>query len=173
MKNIKCTLMALAKSKTISVVNLSIDTLSHPVCGIENGKVVDRFFIYSSQPSINKYRPKAAICFDRDSGAILKYVSCEVEDFASGLNIAVSDCVNYQAPEGVGVAEIIRYSQQLMDAYEELRQFAFVEVVDESQKNCLENYIHLLHKLVNPDLLSFYVELSPEFFKWATVVCDK
>lgn len=170
MKDLKEIMDGFLKIQKAMVINPALETLSNPVCGITNGRQVDRFFLYSSQPNIYRSRPYAWFELDSETGKIMKYLSCEVEDFAQKLNIPCGTMMNYQLPENLSVKELLSKTKQLQELYEKIRKFAFQNKLKPEEEILLNKYLEI-HKLLTPsEITTFYYQLSPEFYNWISLV---
>ena len=167
MKELKEIVSEFVQNKKGTVLNPALEALSNPVCGCTNGNIVDRFFIYSNQPNVCRTRPYAWLELDSETGKIMKYLSCEADDFAKELGVPMGTMLNYQIPEKMNVKEMLANSKRLMELYEKMRLFVFAERLETEQVLLLSEYIALQKKLVNPELMAFYRQLSPEFYDWA------
>lgn len=167
MKELNDIVSGFIQNKKGAVLNPALETLSSPVCGQTNGKPVDRFFLYSNQPNTSRTRPYAWLEMDSETGKVLKYLSCEAEDFASELKVPLGTMMNYQIPQKMGVKELLANAKHLTELYEKVRLFAFSNCLNKEQIRLLTEYLMLQKRLVSSELLDYYHQLSPEFYSWA------
>ena len=167
MKELKEIMNHFIRNKKAAIINPAFEAVSNPVCGMTNNRQVDRFFLYSSQPNISRTRPYAWIELDSETGKIMKYLSCEADDFAKALNIPYNTMINYQLPEKLSVKDLLTKTSHLQELYEAIRTFAFQSTLNVEEKKLLREYLEIQKILTPTELTDFYYQLSPEFYSWA------
>lgn len=150
----------------ITAANLEMAALSYPVPGRVNGRPVERFFLSPNQPAAVRQRPHAWLEADAETGRLLRYAHCSVEDFASALNAPLTDAVDYGAPAGGSYRELLVKKREFARLYEEIRAFAFTEALDAAQREKLRQYREIQGQVIGPQVLEYYKALSPDFFQW-------
>ena len=155
-----------AANGTITAANMELAALSYPVPGREDGRPVERFFLTSNQPATVRQRPYAWLEVDAETGWLLQYAHCSVQDFASALNTPLTETLDYSAPGGGSYRELLTKKRMFAQLYEEIREFAFTETPDEIQRGKLRQYRELQGQVIGPKVLEYYKVLSPEFFQW-------
>ena len=63
-------------------------------------------------------------------------------------------------------AEAMENGKALLDAYNQIRPFAFLRELDIAQKQALQQFNNAFERGIAPDLKPYYKGLSPAFFQW-------
>ena len=166
MKTLDELMGSLAANGCIVAANLELAALSYPLPGRKNSRPVELFFLASNQPAAVRQRPHAWLEVDAETGCLLRYAHCSVQDFASELNIPLTGTLDYSAPGGGSYRALLAKKREFARLYGEIREFAFAETLDEVQQGKLRQYRDLQNQVISPQLLEFYKALSPEFFRW-------
>lgn len=140
--------------------------LSYPVPGRAREFIVERFFLFPNLPQSTKPRPYAWFSVDMQSGAMVHFSHCRVEDFAAQLNIPLEMEVDYRPAVGISVREARRKRQEYEDLYAHIREYAFSKELEPEQREQVREYLGLQRDLFQEPLLQFYRMLSPEFYTW-------
>ncbi len=154
----------------ITAANLEESALSSPVPGKADGVLVERFFLSGNQPSAVRRRPHAWLEVDMETGQLLRYVHCAVQDFAAALNVPLAGTLDYSAPAGGSYRELLRKKREFARLYGEIRGFAFSEAPDPGQREKVRQYVEMQNQVISPQALVYYQALSPEFFRWLDAV---
>lgn len=147
-------------------VDREMTAVSCPVPAMDGGNLTERFFLFPNQAAAVKRRPYAWLALDSESGRLMRYADCAVEDFASGLGVPLDQDIDYSAPGGLPVRELVKLNRRLAALYRELRAFVFSTALSGEQREWMAEYRELLSRLWQPELRRFYEALSPEFFAW-------
>ncbi len=147
-------------------VNREMAAVSCPMPAMDGGKLTERFFLVPNQAAAVKRRPYAWLALDTESGRLMRYADCAAEDFASELGVPLNQSIDYSAPEGLPVRELMKLNRHLAELYRELRTFVFSRSPSGAQRELMAEYLELLSRLWRPELRRFYEALSPEFFAW-------
>ena len=140
--------------------------LSHFIPSIENGYMAERAFVISSLPKA-PHRPFAYLGVLSETGDILFYKHCAVEDFMETKSYPLDTKVDDQLPADRTVEEQIHMERQLLETYEVVRQFAFRDELTSQQKVALRRFSELFNRVVPSGLMPYYHGLSSDFFRWA------
>ena len=140
------------------------DGLGHslPIFGLNDSTIVDNFFIYSESLDGKTCTPPIArLCIDVQNQKLVHYYDVSEKPFAS-FSENESEIIELKVEE----KDYISIFKKFEVGYAEVRKFAFSLIISNEQKNVLAEYIKSLFDLINPELYSTYIELSPSFFKW-------
>lgn len=166
MKTIEEIMGIMAHNNCIIAANLETASLSYPVPGKEGDGIVERFFLTSNQPAAVRRRPYAWLQVDTETGRLLQYAHCSVQDFAASLDAPFTDMLDYSAPGGGSYRELLAKKQEFAKVYGEVREFVFADELDSGQQEKVRRYIELRDQVIGSQVLEYYRVLSPEFFAW-------
>lgn len=144
--------------------------LCHGVIGYmipaeESGKRIERTLIRYSDAG-NRRRPFAWAGFDMETGMLLYYKHCSMEDFID-TNMYPADTAlgksykNERTPK-----EQIKYEKALWESYESIREFVFLPEISRGHRELVRRFKAQWEMTVLKDLVPYYEALSPEFFAW-------
>lgn len=166
MKKLEEMMIAMVRDNYLAAANIELDAFSYPIPRQSGTKMTECFFLYSNQPVTRKARPYAWCVVDSKTGCLMQYNRCECCDFAAGLNIPIEQQIDYSAPAQCDYKELRDRQREFAALYAKLREFAFSDEISDEQRKMLRQYKSLHEQLINPKLTSFYMELSPDFYKW-------
>ena len=158
MKDLYTMMEGLFQDGSLTAVSQEVTALSYPVPARTEGRLSERFFLYPNQARALRRRPWGWIAVDPEDGRLLQFCDCAAGDFAADLHIPLDQEIDYSAPEGSSVRELVKLNRRLAGLYQEIRAFA--------QRQVLAEYRELCGRLWRPELRRFYEALSPEFFAW-------
>lgn len=156
----------LFKDGQMCMVNLEIDALSYPVISKINNLTVEKYFIFSNQPKPVKERPYAWIIVDTQTGKLLSYNSCTLNDFAQSTGIVMNENIDYSVPAGGSFREILMLKQRFCNLYDKVRLFAFKDQLNKEEMETLKEYYNLHKKMFSTNVNILYRALSPDFYMW-------
>lgn len=168
MRKIEEIMMNLVKNNMIVAAHMELEAVSYPVPGKINDCIIERFFLFSNQPTAIKGRPYAWFSIDSETGKLLQYCNCKVQDFAEELNTPLNQKIDYSAPMKGNNKELMAAKREFTSVYEQIREFAFLSLLEDAQKKLLSRYKELQDQLISPDAYSYYLLLSKEFYTWMT-----
>lgn len=136
-------------------------SLSLPVPGIYNGKLVDIFFAYypEGQAENRKIKIESIIVSDPEIQAI-------VADFDSDESFSV--------PTENLLDEAFMEYRNMLQAYKniylKIRNIAYISDLTEQEKLTSKEYISLFNKIPNTEIQKIYFIIFSEFFNWINKV---
>lgn len=166
MKDLYTMMEGLFQDGRLTAVSQEVTALSNPVPARTEGRLSERFFLYPNQARALRRRPWGWIAVDPEDGRLLQFCDCAAGDFAADLHIPLDQEIDYSAPEGSSVRELVKLNRRLAGLYQEIRAFAFADSPGQAQRQVLAEYRELCGRLWRPELRRFYEALSPEFFAW-------
>jgi hypothetical protein len=162
--------MALTYNNIIEVLTLG-DTgnyvpegLAHsfPVIGMENGKTVDCFFIFSYSHGRNEFNsPIARLAIDPIAKELVYYRDATDSPFETD-NEAHSYPLEFKYSKDDRREALTKYEK----SYISVREFAFAAELNTVQHDYLLEYMKAFNVLVTATQRPFYIALSPSFFEW-------
>jgi len=157
---------SILQENTLSVRFGAATTFSFPVLMRHGEKLADGMFLFQSpqNPGGLGPRPFAWIMLDSADGEALLLADCRIHDFAPGL--PHDEQVRMALPRPMAGKTYARSYQELYEAYEELRIFAFEPDPADWQREAMERYKGLFLKLAYVGHYPYYRARSPEFFDW-------
>jgi hypothetical protein len=137
---------------------------SYPVIGMEEGVLVDCFFIYHYIPAKNEFTlPTQKIAIDSYNKKIVYYGNIGTDRAESAESQATVEIVSDYSKEERWVA-----SKEYADLYTKVRTFAYLSQLSPEQRKTLFDYLKVFSVLIPKNQKAYYVELSPSFFEWMT-----
>ena len=134
---------------------------SYPVIGINNGNLVDCFFLYSV--SLDNYDlaegPVSVLTIDSISKTLVEYKKTDPKDLDNSLN-----CEN---------DEFWLADKEFREIYPKVRSFSFANNINQEQKEILQSFMRTFRLLVNDSFFELYKELCPDFFIWTEQILYK
>lgn len=166
MKTLEELYEAMVCDHNVVVAQSELELLSYPVPGLENGALVERFFLFPNQPKAMKRRPYAWFTVSPETGKLLQFAHCSIQDFAAPLRAALTEEIDYSAPTGGAYREVLAAKRAFSERYEMVRTFAFAERLSPEQTEQLAQYRRLQDQVINAGVMEYYRLLSPEFYDW-------
>ncbi len=137
---------------------------SLPVAVERAGRLFDALFLYKPELGA-RARPTGWILMDSASGNLAVLADCEVMDFVVPdllpPEAAQESYLKNQTPK-----KISQMRAKINDLYDEIREFAYSDTLNESQAAIIEEYKDLFLKMSLPEHYAFYFALSPNYFHW-------
>lgn len=134
---------------------------SMPVLSMENGRLLDNFFVCSAALRSGRGTvPSARLTVDVPSQKLVRYSTALENPF---LQLEEKKALSVKKRT---VPELEEIFGQHRVCYQQLRTFAFRSCLTGEQKQILALYLETLFELAQCTR-SFYVQLSPSFFAWA------
>lgn len=131
-----------------------------------NGRCCERVFLYGGAAGTQKSRPYLSVLLSSDNGLLLEYKNAYAGDFADTRKYPLGAPMDYGVPTAATAAEQGELIRKLDELYAQVRQFAFAETIDETQKKALAAYAGCLRDTVPAALLAFCRDAEPDFFRW-------
>lgn len=152
--------------RCVVAVQTELESLSYPVPGVINGALVERFFLFPNHPAALKQRPYAWLTVSSETGRLLQFAHCSVQDFAAPLQAPLTDQIDYSAPAEGGYRKLLALKRAFSEQYEMVRTFAFAGALTPEQREQLSQYRQLQDQVISPGAMEYYRMLSPEFYAW-------
>lgn len=168
MRKMEEIMMVLIQNNAIVAAHMELEAVSYPVPGKIKDCIVERFFLFSNQPTTIKCRPYAWFSIDSETGKLLQYCNCKVQDFAEELNTSLTQKIDYGAPMKGNNKELMAAKREFTSLYAQIREFVFLPSLEDVQKKILSRYKELQDQLISSEALSYYQLLSKEFYAWMT-----
>lgn len=149
-----------------TIADPELTVLSSPLPAMTDGRLTELFFLCSNQAQAVRSRPYAWLAVEPEDGRLLRYCDCRAGDFAASLEPPLAQELDYSAPEGVSVRELMKLKRRYVELYQEIRTFVFTPAPSGEQRKIMAEYRELLARLWRPELRRCYEALSPEFFAW-------
>jgi hypothetical protein len=133
---------------------------SKPVIGLYLNKIVDCFFLYYYDFDTKIiYQPYARIAVDSENKTAAYYYHFKEKPFSAILPESFVSAIPYD--------EAYKSAESSFEfCYGQIRGFAFKSELSQEQKNLLVEYWRAFDATIDRELKPFYIELSPEFWKW-------
>lgn len=147
------------------IYDLCGGAVGYLVPALEHGRIIERTLLRRGSGSIFQ-RPFAYVGFDMESGTLLYYKHCGLEDFVDTKLYPPNTVIGSAFLTQRTVQEQKEYEEKLWDAYKKIRDFVFAENITSGQKELLQEYKAQWELTVLKDLTFYYESLSPEFFSW-------
>lgn len=148
-------------------VRFNSETLfSFPVLAMRGDTLVDAMFLYRSAAGLAGDRPFAWVLLHSLTGEALLLSDCAVHDFMDTARYPLDEPVELTRPRVLSPKEHTKSFQELYEAYEQLRLFAFDPKPDAQQRDAMERYKSLFLCMAFTGHYPYYRALSPEFFGW-------
>lgn len=142
---------------------------SVPVPVRRGERIYDAVFAYKidfnqSPPVVT--RPFCWFMLAGDGASECMFSWCSLVDFIPTENYPLAAVVSCEMPKPLPRKKFLRMQSELLDLYEELRQFAFKENIADQNADTIKKYRELFVKTCAEGLYPFYNALAPEFFIW-------
>lgn len=157
---------SILQENALSVQFGSETTCSFPVPAKRGNQLVDAMFLYRSAAGHAGERPFAWVLLDSRSGEVLLLSDCAIHDFADTSRYPLDEPVELTLPRPLSAREHTKSFQELYEAYEQVRLFAFGAGLAPWQRDAADRYKSLFLRLAYTGHYPFYRALSPEFFDW-------
>lgn len=142
--------------------------LSYPLPDVvKGGLLVEHYFIYPSGTSIMAGRPFARITVEMETGLLLFYRDCRIEDFMNTEEHPLTEVISYELPEKVSVKTFKTKQSLIYKLYEDVKTFAFKNELTADEQETLRKYVVLVLTSEPEALVPFYKRLGINFFSWA------
>ena len=129
--------------------------------------ILDASFLYAAGNFNTVWtRPFASAVFEPETGAVLVYRNCYVDDFADSSSYPMTCRVDYAVPFAKTAEEQGELVKRIQELYFVIRLLPWKESLDEKEKRAAGMYRDSFFKAVPKGLLPFYQALSPEFYEW-------
>jgi len=137
---------------------------SYPVIGIEEGVLVDCFFVYRYIPIRNEFTPPTQkIAINSCDKKNVYYENIGVINVESADSQAAIKIVSDYSKEERWLA-----SKKYANLYMKVKTFAYHSQLSIEQQKTLCEYLKVFNVLVPKNQKAYYVELSPSFFEWTS-----
>lgn len=160
----------LRKKEILQAVKTAAGTncaLSFPVPVRKAGHIPDAVFLYDMGTfSAVRARPFASALLEHGSGILLEYRNAYLDDFMDTKEYPLAQKIDYSVPFAKTAAEQGKLLERIDELYESIRELAWKNESEESEKRAAKEYGVCFYRAVPRDLLPFYEALSPEFFAW-------
>jgi len=153
------------KEKTAALFGDQV-SLSYPMPDTVNGIRVEKFFLYSASPAPQRPRPFGLLTVSMETGSVLAYEDCRLQDFMDTAAHPFDAPVSYALPRKLGVKEFKLQQGLINKLYEAVREMAFSQELTDSQQEILQRYWVMLEAAVPADLLPYYQTMGKNFFDW-------
>lgn len=134
------------------------------------GHLCEAAFISASRPDKEGCvgRPNEWFITDSAMGKLVLFSLCQAHDFMDTKQYPLNSrvCIVNGTP-----AQAAENGKALLDAYNQIRSFAFVRELDTAQKQALQQFNNAFERGIAPALKPYYKGLSPAFFQWMSEVC--
>lgn len=134
------------------------------------GRLCEAAFIAASRPDKDGgvVRPSEWLIADSVTGELVLFSVCQAHDFMDTKQYPLNSrvCMLNGTP-----AQAVENGRALLDAYNQIRSFAFVKDLNAAQKQILQHFKDAFDRGIAPDLKPYYKGLSPTFFQWISEVC--
>jgi hypothetical protein len=135
---------------------------SFPVIGMENGKIVDCFFIFSYSRGKNEFNsPLARLAIDPIAKKLVYYRDVAESPFETD-NESHSYPLEFKSSKDERRVALTKYEKR----YVSVRKFAFAAELNAAQHDELLKYMKAFNVLIAATQRPFYIALSPSFFEW-------
>jgi molecular chaperone GrpE (heat shock protein) len=111
-------------------------------------------------------RPFAWVLLDAVSGQISLLSRCDLVDFMPEGRLPMGSQIPMTLPRDQSPKKVAAMQEKAIEAYEEIRAFAFQEKLSRSEANLVSVYKDLFGRITYPAHYAFYHALSPVFFHW-------
>lgn len=133
------------------------------------GHLCEAAFISASRPDKEGCvgRPNEWFIADSTTGKLVLFSLCQAHDFMDTKHYPLNSrvcIVNGTPPQAA------ENGKALLNAYNQIRAFAFVKNLDAAQKQILQQFKNAFERGIAPDLKPYYKGLSPTFFQWMSEV---
>jgi hypothetical protein len=138
-------------------------SVSHPIVGFCDGKVVDCFLLYVMSVDRRKYSPPIAmITIDSERKELVEYKSFDVQTFrmSEGTDYFLVNELD-SSNQGSQDAEIT-----FQDLYLKTRKVAFRNNISSNEIEVIRQYLKFLRMVELECLLPYLLELGRPFVKW-------
>lgn len=137
---------------------------SEPIVSMENGNLVDNFFVYYVNIEGNLVSgPVARIGIRADSAEIEYLVFCDDQPFSLGPYETMTISKHNITEQDFKVYE---------KCYKNVRKIAYKANCTVSEKKDIIDYLQVLKKNIVPEMLKLYEEMVPSFFVWVRKEID-
>lgn len=157
--------MELKKVKSIlqqtTVGELLTDGMScsEPLLSIKDGALIDNFFVFMEDwENSTVSGPVARVGLRAEDGVPVYLLSCEEQTFSCGSRDTLAVTYGDISPE-----EYAQYER----LYAKLRCIAYKRGCTEEEIRVVTDYMDIFGKIVPPEMMIFYKEMTPAFFEWA------
>lgn len=151
-------------------IRLEEDTeFSLPVAVRRSDAQYDAVFLYQRPPAEGDSatpRPFAWALFEADTGDVALLARCDLVDFVPAGRYPPDHAMTLALPKALTQKKLQSLMEKLLEAYGDIRTFAFEESLTRQQAAAVSSYKDLFQKLSYPAHYPFYHALSPAFFHW-------
>lgn len=142
-------------------------SLSCPMPDTVRGVRVERCFLYYVSASLLRTRPVGILMMEMNNSRLLQYQDARIADFMDTQNHPFDQPISYALPEKIGVKQFKAEQAEINELYESIREYVFADELASGQKEQLNRYLELLHRLTPDALMPYYQEIGKNFFAWA------
>lgn len=132
-------------------------------------RICEAAFVLASRPDRDGRVPRPSRWFIADSatGELVFFSVCQVQDFVDAERYPLDGkvCILNGTP-----TQAVEHGRALLEAYDQVRSFAFADTLDAAQKQSLQRFVDAFDRGIAPDLKPYYRGLSPAFFRWMSEV---
>lgn len=127
------------------------------------GKMADRAFLYSCKENKNMQSPVQVLPYawleiDSETGKVSGFWQRDYRDFSESGQRETGCSIPSLTFEG--------REKEILNALGKIRECAFKESVTDEEKNSILLFKEIFYGMISTELLRYYQELSPVFFKW-------
>lgn len=139
-------------------------SISHPIFGIYNNRIVDCFLLYAISRDRSMYSiPTARIIIDSEIGKLVLYKTIKEMPFA------VFDGTEYFENDKNSISTN-NLETEYHSLYEKVRIIAFKEKITNEEKKLLYSFLSTLKNVELKYLQPYLFELGQPFFEWVKSV---